>query len=65
MPSNLFGDIFITRKRQVLDSSFCYQTMLYKHVTSETHALVDNFGNNPTLDIRTQSYLGKIHDKEN
>ena len=32
-------------------------------LTSEANALVDDFGNNPPPEIRTQSYSGDIHDK--
>tara|TARA_Y100001968_G_C18709832_1_gene415163 strand:+ start:313 stop:432 length:120 start_codon:yes stop_codon:yes gene_type:complete len=37
--------------------------MVLKLFTTDADALIDDFGNNPTLEIGPQPYLGDIHDK--
>tara|TARA_B100001250_G_scaffold11826_1_gene10311 strand:- start:196 stop:483 length:288 start_codon:yes stop_codon:yes gene_type:complete len=66
MPPYFIRGISMTRKRdKIWTAIIATRQWFTKLFTSEADALVDDFGNNPPLEIGPQSYSGDIHDKGN
>ena len=64
MSSSFTRGISMTKKRdKIWIAIIAIRQWFTKLLTSESDALVDDFGNNPPPEIGPQSYSGDIHDK--